>query len=607
LFLTLCGIVPGVAFVVRSYDMHVESYVKHRQLGLARALATRAEETSGAPNCGAKPEATGQFDRNCSFFFDTTVSFQQGKYADQADPKPTTARTVRADTTHHGFVKSLLEEYLPYYAESSVAMRELLHDHAADDTWQSTRTDRGRLELRIDPRQDGGILVSSLLPAAVPRWPWRDSAFDGRRVESREQSIETQGPLVEIGGAPGEEDHDTPLLVIPYLAPLLLVCLIGVAYYIVRFVLRHVYLIGVSEPLWATELTTAGANVLILCNDSSKEADELRDTSPLSLGPIARSGDPSSAWRRALMNISRDHALVVKDLDQDLDDVELTRSKLEMLDEVVNDPTRTVVLLLQILPATFQDGLRRGRDTTLPELWSRLVKAFVVLDWRDRRSLTQQSIPDNADLWRLKYWLEWVRRGQSDAPALDMLAQEGRYDRFICGVCDDIRKSEAFGSGGLTAEQILDEIDERAATHYQRVWASCSDDERVVLGHVAAYGLTTAASRRVVRRLLVRRLLIKDPDLKLMNRTFRNFIISPEIQRHVRTLEGSAEPSTWDRLRMPFALAAVSAGVFLFTTQRDMFNQTVTVVTAMAAAVPTIFRAVSVIAQRDGGSPPSRT
>ena len=186
-----------------------------------------------------------------------------------------------------------------------------------------------------------------------------------------------------------------------------------------------------------------------------------------------------------------------------------------------------------------------------------------------------------------------------------MLGQEGEHDRFIRAICEDIRNSTAFKSGGLTADQIVDEINERAATHYQRLWASCSEDERVVLGHVAADGLTTAASRRVVRRLLVRELLNKDPDLKLMNRTFRNFIMSPEIQRHVRTLEGSAEPSTWDRLRVPFALAAVSAGVFLFTTQRDMFNQTVTVVTAMAAAVPTVFRALSVIAQRDGGSPPS--
>ena len=193
--------------------------------------------------------------------------------------------------------------------------------------------------------------------------------------------------MAEAGGAPGaDEDHDKPVNVWSYLAPFLLLCLIGVAYGIVRFVLRRV-LLGVSEPLWATKteslMATAGVNVLILCNDSVEAGGRTARYVP----SFARNYRP--VWRSefgmasTFVKISRrDHALVVKDLDQDLEDVELTRSKLELLDEVVNDPTRTVVLLLQISPATFQDSLRRGRDTTLPELWSRLVKAFVVLDRR---------------------------------------------------------------------------------------------------------------------------------------------------------------------------------------------------------------------------------
>ena len=74
-----------------------------------------------------------------------------------------------------------------------------------------------------------------------------------------------------------------------------------------------------------------------------------------------------------------------------------------------------------------------------------------------------------------------------------------------------------------------------------------------------------------------------------MNQTFENFILAPDIVRQVAQLEGVAGPSTWDRVRVPFALAATSAGAFLFPTQRDMFNQTVIVVTALAAAVPTVF------------------
>src|SRR5205085_3920565 len=51
LFLVISGIVPGIAFVVLSYDLHIESYVKHRQLGLARSIATR--ERGNAADEGA--------------------------------------------------------------------------------------------------------------------------------------------------------------------------------------------------------------------------------------------------------------------------------------------------------------------------------------------------------------------------------------------------------------------------------------------------------------------------------------------------------------------------------------------------------------------------
>jgi len=605
LFLVLSGIVPGVGFVVRSYDMHVESYIKHRQLGLARALAARAVQTDGKPICGA--DRVSELDRNCLFFYDTTV--KTGPYqSDEEEPlKGASGPNTSDAAAHHGLLQSLIEEYLPYYAESSVEMRELLHNHAADDSWWSARGGDGDLELhlRSDPPKGvlqsdhpNGIVVRSSLPAPVPFW-----AKQARPVDRH---------------------HAEAMLVMPYLAPLLLVCLGGVAYTIVRFTLRHVYLIGVSEPLWATGrlVATAGANVLILCDDTSKLAGQLQDTSILALGPIAASTDPGSAWRRALMQISRGdagHAVVVTDLDRDLENVDMTRAKLEFLDELVNDPARTIVVLMQNPPALLQDSLRRGQTEAQGDLWPRLFKAFVVVDWRDTADMTRQSIPVTVESptqpaataespRQPKWWRRWLQRAPAEPRSTlgGILTLEGRNDRFIRSICEDIRQSDAFRSGSLARDQILDEIDDRASAYYRRLWASCSDDEKVVLGHVAMDGLTNAASRRVVRRLLVRRLLTKDPDLRLMNRTFQNFILSPEIMRQVAQLEGVAEPSTWDRLRLPFALTAASAAAFLFTTQREMFNQTVTVVTAVAAAIPTVFRAVSVMAQRDVGAGPPR-
>jgi hypothetical protein len=135
------------------------------------------------------------------------------------------------------------------------------------------------------------------------------------------------------------------------------------------------------------------------------------------------------------------------------------------------------------------------------------------------------------------------------------------------------------------------------------VWSTCSDDDKLVLVHVAQQGLANAASRRVVRRLLMRGLLFKDPGLRVMNETFKRFVLGPQCRAEVRCFEGEAEPSTWDRLRMPLALGAASAGAFLFVTQREVFDSTLTTVAGITAAVPTVIRLASLVMDRRPQSP----
>jgi hypothetical protein len=190
----------------------------------------------------------------------------------------------------------------------------------------------------------------------------------------------------------------------------------------------------------------------------------------------------------------------------------------------------------------------------------------------------------------------WRRVVQPTADAV--LAQEAAAGPFLKRVCDDIRASRLYNEGALTRDQVLDEIEERTSRFYARVWSTCSNEEKLVLGHVAQQGLANAASRRVVRRLLVRGLLFKDPSLRLMNETFTRFVLSAACQAEVAGLEGEAEPSTWDRLRLPLALGAASAGAFLFITQREVFDSTLTTVAGVTAAVPTVIRLAQLIVDR---------
>jgi hypothetical protein len=406
---------------------------------------------------------------------------------------------------------------------------------------------------------------------------------------------ETSAEPLERGG-----EHPTMRLLMPYIAPLLLAALGWVAYLIMSYVLQHVFLAGVCEPLWASGqlVATAGDNVLVLCGDAAQMASQFQDVLRLDLGAIVRSADPAADWRAARIRISNadaSGAVAIADLMTDLNDVDITWKKLQLLEDLVNDPSRTVVVLVEKSPTVLQDIIRPGQEAQDRGLWSRLAARFIVVDWRDAPAGTI-AVESRAAAHA---------KGTTDH-LQQVLDDEGRYDRHVKRVCTDIGGSKAFRSAGLTVERLLDEITERVSSYYEHLWNTCCDDEKVVLSHAAQYGLANVISRRPLRRLLARRLLVKDPELRVMNRTFRDFILAPTRMAQVAVLEGSAAPSTWDRLRLPLAVTATAAGAFLFITQRDMFNETVTMITGVAATVPTLAQAISKIARWDAPASPPR-
>jgi hypothetical protein len=96
---------------------------------------------------------------------------------------------------------------------------------------------------------------------------------------------------------------------------------------------------------------------------------------------------------------------------------------------------------------------------------------------------------------------------------------------------------------------------------------------------------------------LARGLLRKDPELRLMNRSFRRFVLEEERQREVVILESQAGPSLWDRLRLPLGAGALIGVTFLAATQREAFNATLTVATGLTGLVPVLMKFTNLLSQ----------
>jgi hypothetical protein len=139
--------------------------------------------------------------------------------------------------------------------------------------------------------------------------------------------------------------------------------------------------------------------------------------------------------------------------------------------------------------------------------------------------------------------------------------------------------------------RLRDEIGERARGSYVALWWSLAGPEKLVLVQVAEEGLVSAKCRKPLRLLLARGLVVRDPALRLMNETFRRFVVG--CREEVLPIERQdTADSAWARLKRPLVAALLGVAVFFFATQREMFNTTLVFVSAAAGALPQLLNLV---------------
>ena len=153
------------------------------------------------------------------------------------------------------------------------------------------------------------------------------------------------------------------------------VAVVSLTWAIVYTLTRRIFLVGVTEPLWVTAglAANAGDNIFVR-RDEKTRGQLIKGTLPLKLGQIVRQVSIGRrtprqrdeaiqlSWRKALIELDRRDrgaaAVLVDDFDEDLDDAGLMERKLTLLEELVADPSRTVILVSQVSPTGLGDSLR---------------------------------------------------------------------------------------------------------------------------------------------------------------------------------------------------------------------------------------------------------
>jgi hypothetical protein len=499
--------------------------------------------------------------------------------------------TQIARSSQSGVLPGMLEELLPFYSESSVHLRELVHDRAADQSW-SWRRNGADLVFCAGASAgaaDGGgaslgVGVASPFKSTVP-------------------ALFTAGPI--------DSAMVTDFLVIVIFLSLI----VSVIVWLVRFALHKVFVVDVIEPLWSGSSRSPspmwGPNLFLV--SGTPMADRLQASAytgvDLACAPEDRS--EQSRWfdeqlDRLAQSAPGQNVLMLH-FEHRLADPAFSELKLSLLERVMAALDRTIVIVSAVPPGRFT-AARAAAVPADPDAteaargmrrWADVLAKFTIVPVAPAPPPFEPASATPLADWMTLGWREilWRINTLGFAHSTRFLDDERRdavVDRFWKDVLPYAWLPDR---PALDLNQLLTEVGERSENHYREIWESCTPAEKLVLGQIAEEGLVNQKTVRTVRMLMARGLVRRQPNFVVMNETFRQFLLSPSLRAEVAAFEGNAT-STWDAIRWPFMVLLVGSLTFFFATQHELFNSALGIVTGITAALPAVVKMASLFGDR---------
>jgi hypothetical protein len=579
LLLLVTSAVPATAFFKSAFEMETESYVKWLQMKLADDLQSRwwrlAAEFSSDRGQGKQTYFARRWmdpsDTYAGAVYETNVELNP----DRVPQRPGLLRTDAA-------FPDLVDDMIPRYSDASVKTRELVHDRASDGLWWWT-SDGSRIDLVMRNRQPVlPFTISSSVPVLLPTF--------------RNASLDEVGEMLR--------PRNLAALALALLA------ILGVTFSIARFIARRVFLVDLVNPLWLSQGFLGLRHVFCHPCDAASASRLFRGFKRIDLSQEA---DRELARTAPQSFETFEPSVFIDNLDYEFATGEGSKMVRDLIERLTRNRDRTIVLrptAMNVITASFLQ-----HDDSEP--WAKTLSSFVWVNGSqlmtsDKRLTFSGTMPaitgqptaaTNRWRWRslrglyvLSGFDVYFEQFSDTRGTIERaLAEETEADPYLGTLMTGL------GAHASGREQLLDEISERAEDYYNVLWRTCTPNEQLLLMQVAQTGFANGKTRKDVRRLLARGLLRRDPQLRLMNETFRRFVFGQcTTSALAQQLEQNLTGDAWNRFRMPFFAAIAVVMLFFFTTQRQTFDATIALVGGLAAALPTFLKTLSGFGQKSG-------
>ena len=156
-------------------------------------------------------------------------------------------------------------------------------------------------------------------------------------------------------------------------------------------------------------------------------------------------------------------------------------------------------------------------------------------------------------------------------------------------------------SGNELYDQTIHNIQHLAEPYYTSLWANCTKKEKYVLFDLADDGLVNPRNKKTITKLLNKGLIIYTDKLRIMNESFRSFVLTGLNPEEALQLEKEAKAGgIWNKFRNPILIMLVAIAVFLSLTQKESLNNLISFLAPILVLIPILVRVLGSFSSSKG-------
>jgi hypothetical protein len=582
--LSVVAILPSLSFFRNSKLLEETLHIRAAQLHAATAWNSRErmiesleKEVPLALPGGKSPRCKPEWDDYLSSYFNTKVE-RQHLVAQTPSSNHLGARFLRfAHFLHHSF-NQIGAEALGVLSNPALPGNPALPENSALPE---------NVYVPKSLSKVGDSSPSDQAQGDLPEWEWARSDTDPKNPRE-ELRVHEGADVSNTCAAPDEPDllvsSDVPSgQVSPGSNIYTFLAVTGVMSLLFWLVTRRIFLFDLEEPLSQTaeelrEALQRTDNLLVLTASRQDWSSELvgGDTSRIDVRELAGEPDWGNKFDKTKLLVGG--PVVFENYDWELAAPEFSRQRL-VLTEWLLAHSRKLIVVSSVDPSPFLIDDHRSEAAGDAGRWAAVLGAFT------RFNLGHQS--------------SWPAGDQIEKE-LPALWRECSVQTELHGIGENLWHART-PNRPFELEQVVSEVGERAAQYYYLEWRSCTKEECFLLAGLARDGTVNPRNTFSLRQLLRRRLIVRDPQFRIMNESFRRFVLTHSFSMR-EEWDAEAAGSGWGKARGPFATALVLVGLFLLATQQQFLQTSSGLLAAASGCVAALLKLIGVTQGRSSDS-----